>query len=78
MPNEVELTLDQKAARRRKARIFIGLFVLILGVPPLINSIDNPRLASLHGVDFVRLLASGWCFGIGFALLMSRVFFRGE
>ena len=34
MPNNAELTLSQKAARRRKARNFVGLFMLMSGVQP--------------------------------------------
>jgi len=37
MPNDAELTLAQKAARRRKARIFAGLSMFLFGVPPLIT-----------------------------------------
>ena len=78
MPNEAELTLGQKAARRRKARIVVGLFVLLSGVPPLINAMGNPRIATLHGSDVMGLLASGLCLGFGLALLISRLIFRGE
>jgi hypothetical protein len=78
MPNDAELTLGQKAARRRKARIVVGLFVLLSGVPPLINAMGNPRVATLHGPDVMGLLASGLCFGFGLALLISRLIFRGE
>jgi hypothetical protein len=80
MPNDSELTLDQKAARTRKARIcgFVGLFVLLSGVPPFINAMGNPRVATLHGPDVMGLFASGLCFGFGLALLISRLIFRGE
>jgi hypothetical protein len=81
MPNDAELTLGQKAARRRRARSvvgFVGLFALLSGVPPLINAMDNPRLATLHGPDVMGLFASGLCFGVGLALLISRLIFRGE
>jgi hypothetical protein len=78
MPNDAELTLGQKAARRRKARIVVGLFVLLSGVPPLINAMGNPRVATLHGSDVMGLLASGLCLGFGLALLISRLIFRGE
>jgi hypothetical protein len=78
MPNGEELTRGQKAARRRKARIVVGLFVLLSGVPPLINAMGNPRVATLHGPDVMGLLASGLCFGFGLALLISRFIFRGE
>ncbi|MGI8988390.1 MAG: hypothetical protein ACR2I2_02260 [Bryobacteraceae bacterium] len=78
MPNDAELTLGQKAARRRKARIVVGLFVLLSGVPPLINAMGNPRVATLHRSDVMELLASGLCLGFGLALLIGRLIFRGE
>jgi hypothetical protein len=59
MPKDAESTLGQKAARRRKARIVVSLFVLMSGVPPLINAMGNPRVATLHGSDVMGLLASG-------------------
>jgi hypothetical protein len=78
MPNDAGLTLGQKAARRRKARIVVGLFALLSGAPPLINAMGNPRVATLHGSDVMGLLASGLCLGFGLALLISRLIFRGE
>ena len=78
MPNDSESTLGQKVARMRKARIFVALFVLLSGVPPFINGMGNPRVATLHGSDIMGLLASGLCFGFGLALLISRLIFRGE
>ena len=78
MPKDAELMLGQKAARRRKARIVVGWFVLLSGVPPLINAMGNPRVATLHGSDVMGLIASGLCLGFGLALLISRLIFRGE
>jgi hypothetical protein len=78
MPNDAELPLGQKAARRRKARILVGWFVLLSGVPPLINALGNPRVATLHGPDVGGLLASGFCLGFGLALLIGRLIFGGE
>ncbi len=78
MPNEAEFTLGQKTARRRKARMVVGWFVLLSGVPPLINALGNPRLTTLHGSDVMGLFASGLCLGFGLALLISRLLFRGE
>jgi hypothetical protein len=79
MPNDAELRLAQKAVRRRK-RIagFFDFFMLMCGVPPLINAMGNPRLAALHGPDVMGLFASGLCFGFGLALLIIRFIFRGE
>ena len=78
MPNDAELALVQKAARRRKARIFVGLFVFVSGGAPLINAMGNPRVATLHGSDVVGLFASGLCFGFGLALLIGRLIFGGD
>ena len=80
MPNYAELTLGHKAGRRRKANIvgIVGLFTLMSGLPPLINAMGNPRLATLRGSDLGGLVAIGWCLGAGLALLISRFIFRGE
>ncbi len=78
MPDDADLTLDQKASRRRKARILVGTLVLVFGLPPLINAMSNPRLATLRGPDFIGLVASGLCFGFGLALLIGRYIFGGE
>ena len=69
MPNEPELS--ERIARVRKRMLSTGLFVLVLGLAPLLNSIDNPRIATLRGPDVLRLFAIGWCFGIGAALLFG-------
>jgi hypothetical protein len=63
--------------KRRKSWI-AGIFVLLLGLMPLMNSLDNPRLASAHGVDFVRLIAVGICFGVGGCLVAASFRFPGE
>ena len=51
---------------------------MLSGMPPLINAMGNPRIAALHGSDVIGLIASGWCFGFGLALLISKVIFRGK
>jgi len=71
MPNEPELS--ERIARVRKRLLFTGLVVLVLGLAPLLNSIDNPRVATLRGPDVLRLFAIGWCFGIGGTLLCGGV-----
>jgi hypothetical protein len=78
MPNDSEMTLGQKTAPARRARILVGVFVLVSGVPPFINAMGNPRVATLHGSDVVGLVASGLCCGFGLALLISRLIFRGN
>jgi hypothetical protein len=60
-------------------RIDKTLFVVLLSaVPPFINAMGNPRIATLHGSDVMGLFASGLCFGFGLALLISRLIFRGK
>ncbi len=63
--------MEQKEGTRKKRTVFAALFVLAIGFLPLLNSLDNPRLAALHGVDIVRLVAAGFCFGTAFGMLMS-------
>jgi hypothetical protein len=76
MTNGSEPTQGQKTAG--KARTLVGLFVLLSGVPPYINSMGNPRIATLHGSDVMQLFASGWCCGFGLALLIGVLIFRGK
>lgn len=54
-----------------KRRLFLFVFVSIFGVFPLLNTVGNPRLAGLHGPDFIQLIASGLCFGFGFGILLG-------
>ncbi len=78
MPNEAEFALVQKSARRRKARMILGVWVLLCAVPPLVNVMGNPRVAALHGSDIVGLLAAGLCLGFGLACLANALIFRGD
>jgi hypothetical protein len=48
------------------------------GMPPLINAMGKPRVATLHGSDVMGLFASGLCFGFGSALLISKLIFPDE
>ena len=57
---------------------FAGLGAFLFGLPPLINSIGNPRLATVHGLDVVRLVLVGFFFGFGLALLVSNFIFPVE
>ena len=56
-----------------KRLVFMGFVILIVGVMPLLNSLSNPRTQALHGSDFVQLIASGVCFGAGFAVLVGAL-----
>ena len=54
---------------KRIASRIRAVFIVLLGLVPLSNSLSNPRLASIHGTDYLQLIAVGWCFGIGACLL---------
>jgi len=62
---------------QRRIRIIVGLFMLLLGVPPLLNALGNPRIQALHRADVLGLIASGLVFGFGLGLLLSKLMFRG-
>jgi len=62
----------------RRAGTILGLFMLLFGVPPLLNAIGNPRVQALHGPDVLGLVASGLCFGLGLGLLLTKLVLRGE
>jgi len=53
----------------RKPLVFRALFILLLGFPPFINSLSNPRLAGLHVPDRLQLFAVGFCVGTAFGIL---------
>ena len=67
----------KREQRQRSIRIIVGLFMLMLGVPPLLNALGNPRVQTLHTPDIMGLIASGLCFGFGSGLLLSKLMFRG-
>ena len=58
--------------RRRFLRIF---FVLtFFGVMNLLAMLSNPALANIRGVDVVRLIGTGMCFGA--AIVSFAVYYR--
>ncbi len=67
----------KRGQRQRPIRIIVGLFMLILGVPPLLNALGNSRIQALHVPDVLQLIASGLVFGFGLGLLLSKLMFRG-
>jgi hypothetical protein len=52
--------------------------MFLLGLFILLNSLSNPRLAGLHVPDFLRLIASGMFFGLGFGMLFGGSKFLGD
>jgi hypothetical protein len=57
--------------RRRFPRIF---FVLTLfGVMNLLAMISSPDWANIRGVDVVRLIGTGMCFGVAIVYFMEYI-----
>ena len=70
--------MEANAGTRKKWMLLRVLAILAMGIPPVVNSIGNPRLAGLRGPDVLRLIAIGFCVGVAFALFLSGfVGFRG-
>ena len=63
--------MEADASGRKKRTVFTSLFILMLAIPPTLNSIDNPHLAGLSGPDVLRLIAIGFCVGVAFGLFMA-------
>ena len=57
--------------RAQKADVFVSLAILAMGVAPLVNSLGNPRLAGLHGLDVLQLTAIGFCAGLALGLFLA-------
>ena len=66
------------AMNKRKSSRITGVFLILFGFLPLLNSLSNPRLASAHGSDRLQLIAVGLCFGIGACLLAGLFRFPVE
>ena len=62
----------------QKRRMAVAAFLLLLGAFVFMNTLDNPRLNAVHGSDRLRLIAVGFCWGVGFGILMARRAFPGD
>ena len=63
--------MEATPGTRKKRNVFTALFVLALGILPLLNSLHNPHLAGLRGPDVLRLIAIGFCVGTAFGMLVG-------
>jgi len=66
------------AMNKRKSSRITGVLLILFGFMPLLNSLNNPRLATAHGADRLQLIAVGMCFGIGVLLLAGLFRLPGE
>lgn len=56
-------------------KVFVPLFIAVMGLAAFSNMAGSPRFATFHTVDVVRLSASGMCFGAALTALL--IFFFG-
>jgi hypothetical protein len=68
----------KREQRQRRIRIIVGPFMMMFGVPPLVNALGNPRIQQLHGTDILGLFVSAFAIGVGFGLLLTSLVRRGR
>jgi hypothetical protein len=61
--------------RRMQHTPMFPLFYTVVGGVVLMNALASPNAASFRGLDVMRLIAAGFCFGAAFVTLV--VFVRG-
>lgn len=54
------------------------LFLVIIGISRLVQTLGQERMATVHGVDVVSLTGAGFCFGTAFGLLIMHLTRRAE
>lgn len=62
---------DGESTIEVKRRVLILLIILPLfsSIAPLTNMLDNPRFRNIRGIDVVRLLTIGVCWGVALVAL---------
>jgi hypothetical protein len=63
--------MEANARARKKRTVFAPLLILVFAIPPVVNSLGNPRLAGLHGPDILRLIAIGFIIGAAFGMFLG-------
>lgn len=56
----------------------MALMPCFFGFVALFNNLGKERVAALHGADIVGIMASGFCFGVTFSILMIWYKMRKE
>ena len=62
--------------RRFVTGVLVPVFIGLMGAAAFYNMVNNPRFATFQGIDVVRLLAAGMCFGS--ALTWLLLYFQGR
>ncbi|HUJ30339.1 MAG TPA: hypothetical protein VLY23_03615 [Candidatus Acidoferrum sp.] len=63
-------------ARGQKTAVPAIVLLFIIGLGGLSVVMRRPEFQTYRAVDVVQLLGSGLCFGVGFALLIVKVWQR--
>jgi hypothetical protein len=61
---------------KNRRKIAVALFVALMGLIAFYNEASSPRFADIRGIDVVRLLAAGMCFGAAVATVFGLLLFR--
>jgi hypothetical protein len=69
---------EEIGMRNRKVNRIMGVVLLFFGSMSLVRTLNNPRLAALHGSDIVALTGCGACLGVALLALLGRVYFRSD
>jgi hypothetical protein len=51
--------------------IVLFFALIVAGLIPLLQSLNNPRLTGMRAVDRIQLMTSGLCFGAALGALVS-------
>jgi hypothetical protein len=74
----METAAKERNSSSRKRRVIVCLLLWAFAVPPLVNSLNNPRLEGVHRSDYMQIIAVGFCFGIGLGVALGSIRFSGE
>jgi formate hydrogenlyase subunit 3/multisubunit Na+/H+ antiporter MnhD subunit len=73
-PENAENTKPEQ--RGQRVPIIRGIFIILLGLLPLSNALDDVRVQAVRPINLIRLVAAGWCFGMGVGLMIGSVMKR--
>lgn len=56
----------------RSSRFLMPIILIAAGVIGIAALVERPRYQTYHAADIVQLVASGMCFGVALARLLTR------
>jgi len=66
----------KREQRAERVPIIRGVFIILLGLLPLSNALGDLPIQAIRPINVIRLVAAGWCFGMGVGLMSSRFMIR--